>query len=400
MNYFGFIITAALFDFSRNKGRTFLTSLGILIGVMSVVLILALGLGLKKYISDQFDSLGANLIYILPGNKKALTSGAGMIGGIKFDDKDVFKVKRVKGVEVVAPVFSKPGVEIEANGKAEIVEIIASFDEINAIMNLQLEAGRLIERRDGEKKTKGIVISPKIAQSLFGNITEAIGKTVEIEGQSFKVIGIYKSKGGGGLGGSDMDSHVFVPASSIYAFNPDKKYYGLYIKAVSKEIIPQVKKDLEEVLLKRYDEKKFCVVDQSEIMTTITQIFNILNLVLVAIAAISLLVGGIGIMNIMYVSVSERIKEIGIRRALGALKQDILSLFLIEAVFLSLIGGLLGVLISSLIVYLVSPIFPAYIDIMAVILALGVSSCIGIVFGVFPAKRAADLSPIDAIRYE
>jgi len=400
MNHFQFVIIAALSDFSHNKGRTFLTSLGILIGVMSVVLLLGLGLGLKKYISDQFDSLGANLIYVMPGNKKALTSGGGMVGGIKFDEKDVLKVKRVQGVEVIAPVFAKPGAEIEANGKTEMVELIASFDEINAVMNLQLEEGRLIEHRDGDKKTKGIVISPKIAKSLFSTSVEAIGKTVEIEGQSFKVIGIYKSKGGGGLGGSDMDSHVFVPASSIYAFNPDKKYYGLYIKAQSKEVIPQVKKDIEEVLLKRYDKKTFSVVDQSEIMSTVSQIFDILNLVLVAIAAISLLVGGIGIMNIMYVSVSERIKEIGIRRALGALKIDILSLFLIEAVFLSMIGGLLGVLISAIIVYLVSPIFPAYIDIMAVILALGVSSCIGIVFGVFPAKSAADLSPIDAIRYE
>ncbi len=400
MNYFRFLIAESFFDFSRNKGRTFLTSLGILIGVMAVVLMLALGLGLKKYISDQLDSLGANLIYILPGNKKALVSGGGMIGGLKFDDKDVFRVKRVRNIEAVAPVFSKPGVEIEANGKAEIVELLASYDEINSIMNLKVDVGRLLEHRDGEKKSKYIVISPRIAEKLFGNKGFAVGKNAEIEGQSFKIIGVYQSKGGGGLGGGDMDSHVFVSAPSIYAFNPDKKYYGIYIKASSKLVIDVVKRDLQNVLVKRYDEKKFTVIDQSEIMSTITQIFNVLNLVLVAISAISLVVGGVGIMNIMYVSVSERTKEIGIRRSLGALKKDILYHFLCESILLSLIGGLSGILLSAIVVYFVQPLFPAYLDLRSILLALGVSSCIGVVFGVFPAKRAADLSPIDAIRYE
>jgi len=289
---------------------------------------------------------------------------------------------------------------MEANGNSETGELIASTDEINIVMNLQLEEGRLLEHRDNDKRAKTIVISPKIAEKLFDNQRNALGKTITIEGQNFKVIGIYKSKGGGGLGGSDMDSHVFVSNAAAYVFNTEKKYFAIYAKAESKDLIDRVKKDIKTSLLKRYDEKQFSVVDQAEIMGTINQIFNVLNTVLVAIAAISLVVGGIGIMNIMYVTVSERIREIGIRRALGAQSKDILYQFLIESVLLSIFGGIFGLGLAYGIVYLLQSLFPAYIDLISIILSLGVSSVIGIVFGVFPAKKAADLSPIDAIRYE
>jgi putative ABC transport system permease protein len=398
MTYIAFLIQSAVVDFSRTKGRTFLTSLGILIGVMAVVLLMALGLGLRKYISNQFDSLGANLIYVMPGNKKALASGAGMVGGILFDNKDVQKVGKVPGVQLVAPGYSKTGAEIEANGESEVIELVASTEDINIVMNLQLETGRLLDQSDVQKRYKGIVISPKIAQKLFKQNALAIGKSVTIEGQVFKVIGVYKSKGGGG--GGDMDAHVFVANSAITAFNPNKTYYALYIKADSKEIIPQLKKDVEKALLRRYDEKQFMVVDQGEIMGTVSSIFNIINVVLVSIAAISLVVGGIGIMNVMYITVSERIREIGIRRALGAQRNDILFQFLIESILLSMLGGLAGIGLSYAIVAALQPVFPAYIDTMSVSLAIGVSTAIGVVFGVFPAKKAADLAPIDAIRYE
>lgn len=394
------VIQSAFFDFSRNKGRTFLTSLGILIGVMSVVLLLALGLGLKKYISNQFDALGANLVYVMPGNENSAMSGSGFVGGIKFDDRDVQKIRRVEGVEVVAPAYAKPGAVMEANGKSERGELIASTADINAVMNLQLDMGRLIETRDNNKRTKTIVISPKIADKLFGSEEEALGKKITIEEQNFTVMGIYKSKGGGGLGGADMDSHVFIPNQAGFVFNTEKKYLAVYAKAKSKDLIGQVKTDIKSALLKRYEEKQFSVLDQTEIMGTIDQIFSVLNLVLVAIAAISLVVGGIGIMNIMYVTVTERIKEIGVRRALGARKNDILLQFLAESVALSLLGGLMGLGLSYLIVLGVQKLFPAYIDVNSVLLALGVSTVIGVVFGVFPAKKAADLSPIDAIRYE
>jgi len=400
MNYLGFIIKASLFDFSRNKGRTFLTTLGILIGVLSVVLLMALGLGLKKYIENQFESLGANLVYVMPGSKKTIMQGGGMIGGIKFDDKDVAKIKRLKTISSIAPVVAKSGAEISANGKSEIVEIVGSNENIVPIFNLEIERGRLIEKSDMEKSAKVVLLSKTTVEKLFGSSDSAVGEKVDLAGQTYKIIGIIKSKGGGALGGSGFDDHVYITYKAAYSFNPDKKYYAIYFKVTDKEDINTTKEEVQSILSKRYDEDEFSVMEQTEIMESVNSIFNIINSVLVAIAAISLVVGGIGIMNIMYVSVTERIKEIGIRRALGATKNDILYHFLMESVLLSFMGGVLGLGLAYLIVALVQSIFPAYINIQSILLALGVSSIIGVIFGVFPSKKAADLSPIDAIRYE
>ena len=377
-----------------------LTSLGILIGVLSVVLVIAFGLGLKKYIENQFESLGANLIIVMPGNKKTILQGGGMVGGIKFDEKDVSNVRRIKNISYLAPIFAKTGAIIETNGKSEVVEVLASNEEIIGVMNLELEKGRLFEKKDIQKGQKIIMLHLSMAEKLFPSADLALGNNVVLDKQNYKVVGILKSKGGGGLGGGNMDAHVYIPFKASYSFNPEKKYYGLYFKADTKENVAEVKQAVQKILEKRYDKDDFSVMEQSELMDTISSIFNIINTVLIAIAAISLLVGGIGIMNIMYVTVTERIKEIGIRRALGARQNDILYQFIIEAVVLSLIGGLMGLALAEIVVILIQSLFPAYINAGSVLLALGVSSVIGIVFGVFPAKKAADLSPIDAIRYE
>lgn len=400
MTYFIFILRSAFEDFQRNKLRTFLTSLGILIGVASVVLMIAFGLGLKKYINDQFESLGTNLMFIIPGSKNTFLRGGGMVGGIKFDDKDVNKIKRVKTISHVAPIFAKSGVFVEVHGKTEIVEILASTEEIVPIMNLELEEGRLMEKKDAQKGNKIIMLHKTLAEKLFSSASEAIGKNVVSEEQNFRVIGILKSKGGGGFGGGSMDDHVYIPMKASYSFNPDKKYFGIYFKTDSKDVILETKEEVKNVLLKRYDKDDFTVMEQTELMETISSIFSIINTILVAIAAISLIVGGIGIMNIMYVSVIERIREIGIRRAIGATKDDILYQFLAESVILSLLGGFLGLTISFVVVFFIQKYFPAYIDFFSVLIALGVSSAIGIIFGVLPAKKAADLAPIEAIRYE
>lgn len=399
-NYLLFIIKSSLFDLARNKGRTFLTSLGILIGVMSVVLLMATGLGLKKYISDQFESLGANLIFAMPGSKKSVMRGGGILGGIRFDDKDVSKIKKINKVIAVAPVFANPGIEIEANGKTEMAEMIASTEQVVQVFNLEKEVGRLLEKKDNDKRSKVVNISSTTAEKLYGTIEEALNKNLKVGKQNYKVIGIVKTKGGGGLGGSGIDGHIYIPFKSTFSFNPDKKYYAIYFKSETKDDVAEVKAEAEKALLKRYDKDDFSVMEQAEIMDTISAIFGVINIVLISIAAISLIVGGIGIMNIMYVSVTERIKEIGIRRAIGAYKKDILWQFITMSVILSLFGGLVGLLLAYLIVYFVQPLFPAYVDVTTIALALGVSSFIGIVFGVFPAKKAADLSPIDAIRYE
>jgi len=401
MNYFLFIIKSALEDFKRNKIRTFLTSLGILIGVSSVVLLIALGLGLRAYIQQQFNSLGSNIIYVIPGNIK---NRSGFRGGpptssISFDDKDVTTLRRIRNVKAVAPLFSK-SILVKGDIDEEYYELIASSVDIFEILNLEIEYGSPFTRSDADRGSKVTVLGPKVAEKLFGSSIKALGKTVHIGEQGFKVIGISKAKGGGGLGTPSMDEHLYAPFKSTLALNQSKKYLAIYVQAANEVTIPTVKGDAQKDLSKRYKKDDFSVAEQKEILDIINSIFGILNTILVAIAAISLIVGGVGIMNIMYVSVVERIREIGIRRAMGAEKKDILYQFLAEAILLSGLGGALGLFFSWIIVLLLQTQFPAYIDAQTVATALGVSSGVGIIFGVFPAKKAADLSPIEAIRYE
>jgi putative ABC transport system permease protein len=398
MEYFFFIFKTSLDDFRRNKLRTFLTSLGILIGVSSVVLLIAMGLGLKRYIQQQFESMGANTIFIMPGD---LSNGGmrGTMGGVKFDDRDVTSLKKIRNSIYTVPFFVKVS-KAQGDKDTKSYEIAASTADMFPMMNVETQVGRLYTKSDADKGSKVIVLGPKSAEALYGSVANALGKTVKIENQGYRIIGVAKAKGGGGLGVPSVDEHVYMPFKAALSFNPDKSYYAIYIKADSADNVSSIKSDAKKILLKRYKTDEFSVVESTEILNTINSIFTILNSVLVAIAAISLVVGGVGIMNIMFVSVVERIREIGIRRAIGARRQDILLLFLMESVLLSSIGGIMALLLSSGVVLLMQQFFPAYIDLWTVIIALGVSSSVGIIFGVIPAKKAADLSPIEAIRYE
>ncbi|RJQ38837.1 FtsX-like permease family protein [Candidatus Microgenomates bacterium] len=391
------IIKSSFEDIKRNKIRTFLTSLGILIGVLSVVLLMAFGFGLKAYIEKEFESLGKNLVMVLPG-KGFQQGGQGLIGGVEFDEKDVLKLKRIKGVENLAPVFTK-SIKIEANGKSEPSSLLASNGDLFNVVSLEIDKGKIFTNAQVEKKEKKVIIGATIAEKLFGSSDMALGKTVRIQNQRFMVSGVLKKKGGGALG-SDSNTQSITPYKSVFSLNPNKKFFAIYIKTKNSESIEGLKSEIKKILLRRYKEDDFSVTEQAELLGTINSIFSILNSVLIAIGSISLLVGGIGIMNIMYATVTERIKEIGIRRAIGATKKDILLQFLSQATILSLFGGLIGLFIAFAIVLLIQPIFPAVINPLAVIIALGVSSAIGIFFGVFPANKAANLSPIEAIRYE
>ncbi|PIZ61909.1 hypothetical protein COY16_05730 [Candidatus Roizmanbacteria bacterium CG_4_10_14_0_2_um_filter_39_13] len=394
-------IRSAFFDFSRNKGRTFLTSLGILIGVMAVVLLTAFGLGLRAYIEQQFEDLGSNLIRIVPGNplKGGSFSNPGSFITIKFDEKDVQNLSRIREVKLIVPVYSKT-VNIVSGNNKESSTIYASNEGVFTALNVKAEYGTLYTDQDVDKRSKVIVIGYTLAEDLFSSAKNAVGKSVKFEGQKYTVIGVTEKKGGGGFGGPDFDTFTYMPYKTAYTFNTDKTFMAIILQTKTEEGIKPVIRQVNEILLKRYEEEEFSIIQQEELLTAINSIFGIINTVLVAIAAISLVVGGIGIMNIMYVTVTERIKEIGIRRALGARKSDILIQFLVASVILSLIGGIAGLTVSYIIVFFIQAYFPAYIDLNSVLLAVGVSSAIGIIFGVFPAKKAADLSPIDAIRYE
>ena len=396
------LIKSAVEDFRRNKVRTALTSLGITIGVLSVVMLIALGLGLKNYIKDQFENLGTNLIFILPGSGfsgegggGAASFGPGLVGGAKFDEKDVSSLRRIPGTSSVVPVFMKSSV-VESGAEKQFGYIMGTNEEIFEVLNLQIEAGVKFSKADVERRAKVAVLGNTIAQKLFGDSDLAVGKTVRFLDQRIKIVGVAEKKGD-----NEMDAGVFMPYKTTFGgINPDKTFFTIYLGVESEDQVEPVRQKAEEVLLKRYKEEEFSVSEQSEILSTVNTIFNVLNAILIAIGSISLLVGGIGIMNIMYATVTERTKEVGIRRAVGATQRDILLQFLAESVLLSLFGGALGLLIATLIVLVVRPFFPVSLNLLAVAIALVVSSAIGIFFGVFPARRAAKLAPIEAIRYE
>ena len=369
------IIKTSLSDFDRNKLRTFLTSLGILIGVSSVILLVSLGVGLKNYITEQFENLGSNILIAMPGQifggDRQMTGGN--FSGITFTEKDYLAIAKVSGIKAVAPAYVKT-VSVSFEGKTEIGSYYGTTAEIFPMRNLEAGYGQIFSAGDVEKRKKIIVVGPKIAEKLFGNMGSFVGKTVKIEDQGFKVSGILKSKGGGGFGGPDFDSFLYVPYKSSPKINQEKKFSVINFQADSETVIDTVKESVTALLERSYDEEDFSVIEQTQIQETVTSIFAILNGVLVAIAAISLIVGGIGIMNIMYITVTERIREIGIRRAMGATRRNILSQFLFEAVFLSFIGGSFGLIVSLVIVFIGSRYFPLAIDLMSVVVALTVLS--------------------------
>jgi putative ABC transport system permease protein len=399
------LLVSAFVDFKRNKVRTFLTSLGITIGVLSVVMLIALGLGLKNYIKEQFEGLGANLIMVMAGSGfggggdgegGGFSGPAGMFGStIEFDERDVSSLKRIPELEYVVPVYFK-SLTVEAGDEEETGYVMGVNDDFFDLMNGETIEGEIFDKSALQGRLKVTVLGFNLAEKLFGEATDASGRTIRVENMRLKVIGVLEK-----TGDSEMDKSAVVPYTTTFgSMNPDKTFWAIYLGVTSEEDVEVASEKAEEILLKRYDEDEFSLTEQSEILTTVNQIFGILNGVLVAIGSISLLVGGIGIMNIMYASVTERTKEIGIRRAIGATKRDILMQFLTESMTLSILGGLVGLILASLIVLGLRVFFPAAINTMAVLIAFGVSSFIGIFFGVFPAKRAANLPPIEAIRYE
>ena len=394
------LIKTALEDFKRNKVRTALTSLGIMIGVLSVVLLIALGLGLKNYIEGQFESMGANLILILPGGGFTGEGGGGfggaaIVGGASFDEKDVNSLKRISEIDYVVPVFMK-ATTIEGAGEKKFGYIMGINDDGFKLMNIEPEFGELFTKSESQASSKVGILGNVIAANLFSTTSNAVGKTIRFENQRFKVIGVAKKKGD-----QEMDSAIFIPYKTTYGgLNPDKTFWSIYLGVKSDDMVSIAKTKAENALLDRYDEDDFAVTEQAELLNTINQIFSIINSVLIAIGSISLIVGGIGIMNIMFATVTERTKEVGIRRAVGATENDILKQFLTESVLLSLFGGALGLILASLIILIVRIFFPVSLNLLAVLISLVVSSAIGIFFGVFPARRAAKLPPIEAIRYE
>ncbi len=395
------LIKSAFVDFRRNKVRTFLTSLGITIGVLSVVMLIALGLGLKNYLKEQFESLGANMILVMPGSGFGGEGGgfagafSGLSGGAKFDEKDLSQLSRISGVDYAVPQFFKSTL-VEANGNEEFGYIEGLNTDAFTVLNLEPEAGEFWTDSDNASRAKVGILGFSLAEKLFDEPDGAVGKIVRFSDLRFRVVGVAKKKGD-----NEMDNAVIIPYKSTFgSLNPDKTFFTLFLGVGDEDDVAFVKDKAEDVLLRRYKEDEFSVTEQTEILSTVNQIFNIVNGVLVAIGSISLLVGGIGIMNIMYASVTERTKEVGIRRAVGATERDILNQFLAESTVLSVMGGAMGLLLAWLIVLAVRPFFPVALNALAVFITIAISSGIGIFFGFYPAYKASKLNPIEALRYE
>lgn len=387
----------------KNKSRTILTSLGIIIGVTSVILLTSIGNGLKKYVTDQFDSLGANSIYVSPGKVFNDDGGFSQSGSMMlntFTQKDVATLNRkLNNVDITpaSAVFADISSPFSTQKNIEIDGSTENFGKNNNLAPSEGN-GRWFTKEENDKNNPVIILGYQLAIDLFPK-SSAVGRKVIVKGKTLKVIGVSDKKGAS-FGGPSFDKQAYIPLNLAFELSGKNDIQSIIIKAPNKDLIEPLKKQITNILLEKYDEDAFSVFDSSQLLNTINSIIGILTIGLTGIAAISLVVGGIGIMNIMLVSVTERTREIGLRKAIGAYPRAILIQFLIEAIILSCIGGATGVLLGYLGTLAIKPFFPAQITTSSVVLAFGVSSLVGIIFGVAPARKASKLSPIEALRYE
>lgn len=393
------ILKVAIKSLQTNKTRSLLTMLGIIIGVASVILLVALGSGLQKYVTDQFESLGSSLFMVLPGNVdlKKLGSGPPNFSTSKLeanDAKDLVQSSSLIG-RAMPEIMSQAPVKFE--GQKVYAQIVGVTEDYPHILNTSVEKGDFFSGADDRSSRKVAVLGSKVTENLFLG-SDPLGEKVIIGDERFTVLGVLKSKGG--FGGDSVDEQVVIPIGAAKRlFNKDNVNM-IYVQAKNSDDVDQAIEETKLILANRLKEDDFTVINQKDLLGTISSILGMLTIALAGIAAISLLVGGIGIMNIMLVSVTERTKEIGLRKALGATPGVILSQFLAEAVILSVGGGLIGILLGGGGALALSQVAPVQVTWGAVLLAFSVSAAVGIIFGVMPARRAAKLSPIEALRYE
>ena len=388
-----------------NKMRSFLTMLGVIIGVGAVITMISIGRGARADISERIKSLGSNVLTIRPGSQTfgLRRFGRGSIRTLKYDDAKLLKEK-AKHIAFVAPEVSNRA-QVKYGNQNDNIEIIGATPEYQRVQNSYVDKGTFFAEDDVLYRTKVCVVGKTVVEDIFGG-SDPIGKQVRINNIGFRVLGVMQEKGT--MGPWDLDNRVYVPLTTAM-----KRLFGIdFLRSISVEVkskneMEAAKAEIEKLLREKHriaknKESDFNVGEQAEFLKMLEETGKSFTYLLAGIAAVSLLVGGIGIMNIMLVSVTERTREIGTRKAVGAKRRDILMQFLVESVVLSLLGGLLGIALGVAGAKLMSHLagWRTAISADAILLAFFFSASIGVFFGIYPARKAASLNPIEALRYE
>jgi len=395
------------FAISANKVRSGLTILGIVIGIGSVIAMISIGQGATGSIETSIQSMGSNLITVMPGFQRSFSqvaAGRGSAQTLTIEDAEAI-TKEVSNVGAVAPELSRR-YQVVAKRKNTNTQVVGTVASYPGVKNIEIDQGSFISEQNVRSQSKVAVLGPTTRDDLFGEGTIPMGETIKINGINFKVIGVAKSKGGTGWG--SQDDIIFIPITTAQKFLAGADYVStISVQAESPQVMTQVQAEITSLLLQRHniatpEMADFSVLSQQDILGAASSITNTMTILLAAIAGISLIVGGIGIMNMMMTTVTERTREIGLRKAIGAKKLDISSQFLAEAVMLTFLGGAVGIILGSGLAYGVTFFtgMATKISLFSIILAFSVSAGIGIVFGYWPAQKAAKLNPIEALRYE
>ena len=401
------LIKIAVRALANNKLRGFLTMLGIIIGVASVITMLAIGQGSKRSIQAQISEMGSNMIMIHPGAdvRGGVRQDASAMETLKLQDYEDI-VDETRFVSAVSPSVNSSGQAIYGANNAPTTVYGISPDYLE-IRRYKVEDGDMFTEQDIQTAAKVCVVGKTVVDNLFPDGSNPVGKVIRFQKLPFRIVGVLESKGYNSMG-MDQDDMVLAPYTTVQKRILAITYLqGIYCSALSEELTPQATEEISEILRKNHKIKEgedddFEIRSQEELSSMLSSTTDMMTILLACIAGISLLVGGIGIMNIMYVSVTERTREIGLRMSIGARGIDILAQFLIEAVLISVTGGIIGVVFGVGASVIVNVLFkwPVYVQAYSVILSFFVCTITGIFFGWYPARKAANLDPIEAIRYE